>query len=181
MSRRAWRCTHRLLRNVIRKQKKAGSFDVDPESYTVGYRAYIKVWDEDKAGTFPALTMLPWSQAAVEELDEETAASDLSFAFLGYGLLAVFTLVVLWRPRDRVRSQAMMVRAPLHRARRGREGSCGTVPVVCAVLCPGSAKPSRTPASAPVTACLQTFAAMTSVFMAVGTSFGLAARTCVRR
>jgi hypothetical protein len=54
------------------------------------------------------LRLFPWTEASEEKLTDEAVARDLSLAFLGYALLLVFTLIVLWKPRNRVKSQAML-------------------------------------------------------------------------
>jgi Niemann-Pick C1 protein len=62
----------------------------------------------DWAWTFssPRLRVFPTSFASEEKASSDTSSQDLLLAFGGYGLLTVYLLLVLWRPRDRVKSQA---------------------------------------------------------------------------
>jgi hypothetical protein len=64
----------------------------------------------DWAWTFssPRLHVFPTSPASEEKASDDTANQDLLLAFGGYGLLTVYLVVVLWRPRDRVKSQAAL-------------------------------------------------------------------------
>jgi hypothetical protein len=100
--------------------------DSDRESASMELFLYHSVlaW----SSSMPSLTLYPITDSTELDLQERTDESDLNFAFIGYCILGCYVFIVLYRRKNRVKSQGLL-----------------------------------------------SFAAMTSVFMAVGSSFGLLA------